>query len=548
MKHIFLAISLCITGLVQAQQPAAEPHTFTSTDGRELTATIVGKTDTTVTIRRAEDGQEFVLPLDRISVNDQAFVKAWEKPAESAAPANGKVALEIRVIEPKWDEIYEWSSDWKWFFASRGGEAYVIHADGHEVRSKVLKDLKFPVHFGGKYWIVEQEGKQGLYDAEKDAFSIEPVWGQLGKGFFRDIALEFKSGVIWACKEKRPIGVLEKGTDWAILDFDGNTKAEVQGLLSFDVLPIKRSTDAETRGPGILFSILGKELGEWDWEDYAGYPGYHDGYVAVSTKKGYDVPDKKWGMVDYEGKVVVAPQWDYFPRKPIKEGKLSQYITEAFPSGLAAVAVGGKIKPGAKWEGGKRGFINKAGDLVIPATWDDTTGFVDGIALVKRGKLWGVISTNGEVTAQPQWEEAYLLSKRRVWITQGGKWGLANEKGEVLGKIEWDFSIKMNSRGFIVDSDRLRVTKDGKEEDAVFLSADGEVFDKPGIGLIRGFKNGFAWAEDTETGRNGFVDTAGNWLYRFPDGYESDKMGGTFNGYVRIVKDGKDGAVLVRRK
>ena len=86
--RIFLfALSLCITCLSHAQQPAAEPHTFTATDGRRLTATIVGKTDTSVTIRRAEDGQEFALPLDRISAADQAFVKAWgEKPAAAATP------------------------------------------------------------------------------------------------------------------------------------------------------------------------------------------------------------------------------------------------------------------------------------------------------------------------------------------------------------------------------------------------------------------------------------------------------------------------------
>ncbi len=120
LRILLLTLSLSITSLSHAQQPSAAPHTFTATDGRKLTATIVGKTDTVVTIRRAEDGQEFVLPLDRISAADQAFVKAWgTKAAATPAP----------LASPSKDEAKQALDDARRFTAS--GE-YAKALERHE--------------------------------------------------------------------------------------------------------------------------------------------------------------------------------------------------------------------------------------------------------------------------------------------------------------------------------------------------------------------------------------------------------------------------------
>lgn len=77
MKRHFIVLSLSTA--LHAQQPLAAPHTFTSEDGRKLTATIIETSETTVTIRRAEDGLEFVLPLPKLSADDKAFVAAWRQ-------------------------------------------------------------------------------------------------------------------------------------------------------------------------------------------------------------------------------------------------------------------------------------------------------------------------------------------------------------------------------------------------------------------------------------------------------------------------------------
>ena len=104
MKHRLL--TLCLTTALHAQQPATVPHTFTSADGRKLTASIIEKTATTVTLRRAEDGKDFILPLERLSAADQAFVKAWgTKAAVTAATTSPGGLVKTWMLEPQWDGV-----------------------------------------------------------------------------------------------------------------------------------------------------------------------------------------------------------------------------------------------------------------------------------------------------------------------------------------------------------------------------------------------------------------------------------------------------------
>ncbi|MDE7413690.1 MAG: WG repeat-containing protein, partial [Muribaculaceae bacterium] len=58
-----------------------------------------------------------------------------------------------------------------------------------------------------------------------------------------------------------------------------------------------------------------------------------------------------------------------------------------FSDGLAPVKIGGK-----------KGFIDKSGELVIPAKYDDAWNFSDGLALVKIGGKWGYIDKSGRST------------------------------------------------------------------------------------------------------------------------------------------------------
>ncbi len=60
---------------------------FTSSDGKKLLADLVSATDTEVTVKRASDGREFKLALDRLSEDDRVFIKEWlEKKQRNTRP------------------------------------------------------------------------------------------------------------------------------------------------------------------------------------------------------------------------------------------------------------------------------------------------------------------------------------------------------------------------------------------------------------------------------------------------------------------------------
>lgn len=65
----------------------------------------------------------------------------------------------------------------------------------------------------------------------------------------------------------------------------------------------------------------------------------------------------------------------------------------AFSEGLAAVKTGGR------W-----GYVDTAGNLSIPAVYDEAGDFVDGCAVVRHERLYGLIDGRGEYVLPPRFE------------------------------------------------------------------------------------------------------------------------------------------------
>ncbi len=68
-----------------------------------------------------------------------------------------------------------------------------------------------------------------------------------------------------------------------------------------------------------------------------------------------------------------------------------------FSEGLAAVKTGGK------W-----GFIDKSGKLVIPATWGEAEPFYEGLARVETGGKWGFVDKSGKLVIPAMWDDIIL--------------------------------------------------------------------------------------------------------------------------------------------
>lgn len=104
MNPISLLKLLCLLSFIaittSAQDAASWPRTFTSTDGRQIKAIPISKNATSITVRRPEGGPPLLLPLDRLSPADVAFVKAWTPPANAVPPAPAAAPVAAKPKPP----------------------------------------------------------------------------------------------------------------------------------------------------------------------------------------------------------------------------------------------------------------------------------------------------------------------------------------------------------------------------------------------------------------------------------------------------------------
>ena len=422
--RILLALSLCITCFSDAQQPAAEPHTFTATDGRKLTATIVGKTDTTVTIRRAEDGQEFVLPLDRISAADQAFVKVWGTkpvPLVMADPA----LPESWVVPPK--------------YQSAGG--VTGPSGGARLMFATFEKASFPGQYtrDKRVGLIRSDGVV-LCDPDKDE-SFPPFFLSKDSATSpRHIASYFR--------DHRVLPKLSGGK-YGLVDVDGRQVVPPQwdevGSFSEGLF------DFRLAGKEGYANLTGQVVIQPQWAEASPFSG---GYAIARSNKG-----GKPSVIDKTGKIISDAVWDevrqlrmqhsifgygFFP-----EGvSISDYRPATLPSGLFWVSLK------EKW-----GLYDIAKNVPVgEIQWDKPVSsahlFRDGRAWVLRDGKFGMIDLTGKVVLEPTWEgewkgegkNKYHSTPQRegdcIKATKDGRTAWWRLDGTALpeGDTPWEFS------------------------------------------------------------------------------------------------------------
>ncbi len=125
--------------------------------------------------------------------------------------------------------------------------------------------------------------------------------------------------------------------------------------------------------------------------------------------------NNKAGFINRAGQLVIEARFDDAGR---------------FSEGLAPVEINGK------W-----GYIDKEGDVVIPLKFDWALGFYEGRALIMVKDKWGHIDAKGAVVVEPRFDEAGSFSEgvARVCIyDENYKWGFIDK----VGKYKWGFIDK----------------------------------------------------------------------------------------------------------
>jgi hypothetical protein len=291
----------------------------------------------------------------------------------------------------------------------------------------------------------------------------------------------------------------------------------------------------------------------------------------------------KWGFIDKTGKLVVKPRFDFISESfeyqivsSLKDEKW-RLIDE---SRLAVGTINGK------W-----GFIDRAGNIVVPLIFQQVGRFIGGRASVKLDNKWGFVDINGKIIP-PQFDQVTPFVEERAFVRIKGLWGVINTRGDFLVKPQFssqsvfsqglaavsfnrdgtyktalidrdgnivfepqNFDLVIEGRGFqdgliIIESQKFSPLEDlfdpensHKRRARGFMNHDREIIVAPKYDSALGFKNCFAQVK--VSGKWGFVNTKGEVTiqpkfeelpssFAFPEKLAMVKMGQNY-GYIDLA-------------
>ena len=134
--------------------------------------------------------------------------------------------------------------------------------------------------------------------------------------------------------------------------------------------------------------------------------------------------DKKWGLIDSDGRIVKPPVYDAI-------GEFKAY-------GCAVIQRNGRV-----------GMLDSKGAEVVPARYDDVK-VLDSmlVSVMEKGK-WKVVNFQGETVLKAGYERVEVLASKAgrsfLAFRTDKKWGIVDEKGRLVAKPRFDeISILQN--------------------------------------------------------------------------------------------------------
>ena len=234
----------------------------------------------------------------------------------------------------------------------------------------------------------------------------------------------------------------------------------------------------------------------------------------------------------------------------------------------------------------KFGFINTHGELVIPCVFDSNlppdyksnidysqhmwdlpseyyAGFSEGLAIAAKGGKFGYINTEGEVVIPFVFDKASSFHSSRALVSRGGTQGFIDETGKMVfecnGVEAGDFSnglafirevtkdygeFGMREYGRRYEYTYKPVTIDGKP----FTNSPGKPYE-PQLGLYIPDK-GPIWIQFKDYNneiRYSIIEADGDFLHVYSSSYDSHSLLSK-DGFIVVEKDGKTGVMDVNRK
>jgi|GEM_PF-710785 len=132
----------------------------------------------------------------------------------------------------------------------------------------------------------------------------------------------------------------------------------------------------------------------------------------------------KLGYVDKTGKVVIPLK--YLSEEIPFARQLGYFPDISFHDGMALLSEYDEN------EGYKYGYADKSGKIVIPFEYSMARNFTEGLAAVKKDGKWGYIDKTGKVVIPFIYDEALIFSEGLAPVATGMLWGYIDKTGEMV--------------------------------------------------------------------------------------------------------------------
>lgn len=98
------------------------------------------------------------------------------------------------------------------------------------------------------------------------------------------------------------------------------------------------------------------------------------------------------------------------------------------------------------FNGSKWGYIDISGKLMLPAVYDDATGFSEDLAAVKKDGRWQFIDKKGNSLAIPQVDSCTPFYNGMAAVKKGSSWGFIDKTGKLLIACQYN-NVRLFSEG-----------------------------------------------------------------------------------------------------
>lgn len=184
--------------------------------------------------------------------------------------------------------------------------------------------------------------------------------------------------------------------------------------------------------------------------------------------------NKKWGLINAEGQIVLQPNYDAI-------GEFKRF-------GYAVMQQFGGV-----------GLLNSKGKEIIPPRYDDLKVLDSTLIAVMRDGDWSVLNLNGEIVLPKGYERVTVLSNQYISYRRGEKWGIVDHHGNVISEPRYDeVTLAENNLFLVRKGGKLGlVNADGSETlpgiaDEISFFNDSLIF----------YKSGNNWGAVDEKGAN----------------------------------------------